>query len=60
MDEERRSNFGVPLVLLVGELFSVSEIFADADEVDLQLERPVGVVSEREADGVDLQTQRIE
>lgn len=50
-------NFRIPLVTLVGELLRVCVIFADADEIDLQLKRTVSFVSQGEANGVHLQTQ---
>lgn len=50
-------NFRIPLVTLVGKLLRVCVIFADADEIDLQLKRTVGFVSQGEANGVHLQTQ---
>lgn len=53
----RISDLGIPLVRLVGKLLGVGVVFADADEVDLQLERPVGFVSEGECDGVHLWIQ---
>lgn len=39
------SDFGIPLVTLVGKLLRVRIVFADADEVDLQLKLSVGFVS---------------
>lgn len=38
------SDFRIPLVTLVGKLLRVRVVFADADEVDLQLKLSVGFV----------------
>lgn len=50
-----RLNFRVSLVRFVGELLRVRVILADADEIDLQLERPVGFIRQSQSDGVDLE-----
>lgn len=38
------SDFRIPLVTLVGKLLRVRVVFADANEVDLQLKLSVGFV----------------
>lgn len=38
------SDFRIPLVALVGKVLRVRIVFADADEVDLQLKLSVGFV----------------
>ena len=51
-------NFGILLVSLVGELLCVCVIFADANEINLQLEWPISFISQGKANGVYLEIQR--
>lgn len=48
------SDFGIPLVALVGKLLRVGVVLADGDEVDLQLKLSVGFVSQGQADRIHL------
>lgn len=51
-------NFGILLVNLVGELLYVCVIFADANEINLQLEWPISFISQGKSNGVYLEIQR--
>lgn len=48
------SDFRIPLVTLVGKLLRVCVVFADADEVNLQLKLSVGFISQGKANSIDL------